>query len=130
MSRSRREFLMTSGAALLSPAPGAQPAEPPPGTPPAFGTAPAVGSEVSAATFAAAEKLLGVELTSAERAQAAVNWRSSMAAVHERRSGPRKVPLAPTLAPYSTWNPLRRSWTAAMLLRQLTAAWARSADVS
>jgi len=46
---------------------------------------------VSAATFAAAEKLLAVELTSAERAQAAVNWRSSMAAVHERRSGPRKV---------------------------------------
>jgi len=43
MSRSRREFLMTSGAALLSPAAGAQPAEPPPGTPPAFGTAPAVG---------------------------------------------------------------------------------------
>jgi Asp-tRNA(Asn)/Glu-tRNA(Gln) amidotransferase A subunit family amidase len=106
MSGSRREFLMTSGAALLSPAAGAQPAAPPPGTPPAFGTAPAVGPEVSAATFAAAEKLLGVELTSAERAQAAVNWRSSMAAVHERRSGPRKVPLATTLAPYSTWNPL------------------------
>ena len=106
MSGSRREFLMTSGAALLSPAAAAQPAEPPPGTPPAFGTAPAVGPEVSAATFAAAEKLLGVELTSAERAQAAVNWRSSMAAVHERRSGPRKVPLATTLSPYSTWNPL------------------------
>ena len=106
MSGSRREFLMTSGAALLSPAAGAQPAEPPPGTPPAIGTAPPVGPEVSAATFAAAEKLVSVELTAAERAQAAVNWRSSMAAVHERRSGPRKVPLATTLSPYSTWNPL------------------------
>ena len=107
MSGTRREFLMTSGAALLSPAAVAQPAQtPPPGTPPAFGTAPAVGPEVSAATFAAAEKLVAVELTAAERAQAAESWRSSMAAVHERRSGPRKVPLAATLAPYSTCSPL------------------------
>jgi Asp-tRNA(Asn)/Glu-tRNA(Gln) amidotransferase A subunit family amidase len=106
MPRSRRTFLMTSAAALLSPAARAQLAEPPPGTPPAFGTSPAVGPEVSAETFVAAEKLLGVELTAAERAQAAVNWRSSMATVREHRSGPRKVPLVPTLAPYSTWNPL------------------------
>src|SRR6516164_6124592 len=106
MSGSRREFLMTSAAALIAPAAGAQPAEPPPGTPPAFGTAPARGPEVSAVTFAAAEKLLSLELTAAERAQAALNWRSSMATVHERRSGPREVPLATTLAPYSTWNPL------------------------
>ena len=107
MSGSRREFLMTSGAALLSGAAMAQPAPtPPPGTPPAFGTAPAAGPEVSPETFAAAEKLVAVELTAAERAQAAVNWRSSMAAVHERRSGPRKIPLAATLAPYSTWSPV------------------------
>jgi len=107
MSGTRREFLMTSGAALLSPAAVAQPAQtPPPGTPPACGTAPAVGPEVSAATFAAAEKLVAVELTAAERAQAAESWRSSMAAVHERRSGPRKVPLTATLAPYSTCSPL------------------------
>jgi Asp-tRNA(Asn)/Glu-tRNA(Gln) amidotransferase A subunit family amidase len=106
MSGSRREFLMTSAAALLSPAVVAQPAEPPPGSPPAFGTAPAAGPEVSAATFAQAEKLVAVELTAAERTQAALNWRSSMAAVHERRSGPRKVPLAATLAPYSTCNPV------------------------
>jgi Asp-tRNA(Asn)/Glu-tRNA(Gln) amidotransferase A subunit family amidase len=107
MPRSRRAFLMTSGAALLSPAARPQPAEPPPGTPQAFGAAPAVGPEVNAETFVAAEKLLGVELTAAERTQAAVNWRSSMATVREHRSGPRKVPLAPALAPYSTWNPLR-----------------------
>ncbi|MGO9804673.1 MAG: amidase [Steroidobacteraceae bacterium] len=106
MSGSRREFLMTSAAALLSPATVAQPAEPPPGSPPAFGTAPAAGPEVSGATFAEAEKLVAVELTAVERTQAALNWRSSMAAVHERRSGPRKLPLAATLAPYSTCNPL------------------------
>ena len=108
---------MASGAALLAPAvasageaeppPAAVPgAEPAPGSPPVFGTAPAVGPEVSAATFAEAEKLVMVELTAAERSQAAANWRSSMAAVHERRSGPRKVALAPALAPYSTWNPV------------------------
>jgi hypothetical protein len=117
MSGSRREFLTTSCAALLAPAlasagegqppPAAVPAaEPVPGSPPAFGTAPPAGPEVSAATFAEAEKLVMVELTAAERSQAAGNWRSSMATVHERRSGPRKVALAPTLAPYSTWNPV------------------------
>ena len=117
MSGSRREFLMTSCVALLAPAaasagPGEPtpaappPAQPPPGSPPAFGTAPPVGPEVSAATFAEAEKLAMVELTAAERAQAAQSWRASMATLHERRSGPRRVALAPTLAPYSTWNPL------------------------
>jgi Asp-tRNA(Asn)/Glu-tRNA(Gln) amidotransferase A subunit family amidase len=117
MSGSRRKFLMTSCAALLAPAvasagqpqpaPAATPpTEPPPGSPPAFGTSPPVGPEVSAATFVDAEKLLMVELTPAERAQAAENWRSSMATIHERRSGPRKMPLAPTLAPYSTSSPV------------------------
>jgi Asp-tRNA(Asn)/Glu-tRNA(Gln) amidotransferase A subunit family amidase len=112
MSGSRREFLMSSGAALLAPAvvsAGAAdppPAEPAPGSPPVLGTAPAVGPEVSAATFVEAEKLVMVEMTADGRTQAAENWRTSMATVHERRSGPRKVPLAPTLAPYSTWNPV------------------------
>ena len=118
MSGSRREFLLSSGAALLAPevasaAPAeptpaaASPAEPTPGSPAAAsGTAAATGPEVSAATFAEAEKLAMVDLTAAERAQAAQNWRSSMATLHERRSGPRKVALAPTLAPYSTWSPV------------------------
>jgi Asp-tRNA(Asn)/Glu-tRNA(Gln) amidotransferase A subunit family amidase len=118
MSRSRREFLAASSAALLasaaaagSPAtaqdaPSAKPQDLPPGTPPAFGTASPVGPEVSAATFIEAQKLLQIELTDAERAQAARNWRDSMAALYERRTGPRKVPLGATLAPYSQCNPL------------------------
>src|SRR5262252_3618940 len=117
MSGSRREFLMSSCAALLGPAAAAAgqaqptpapptPTAPPPGSPPGFGTAPPVGPEVSSATFAAAEKLVAVTLTPAERTQAAGNWRTSMAALHERRTGPRKVALDPTLAPYSTWNPV------------------------
>jgi len=70
------------------------------------GSAAPVGPVVDAETFAAAQKLVQVELTSAERAQAAENWRSTMATLYERRSGPRKLALGPQLAPYSTWNPL------------------------
>jgi Asp-tRNA(Asn)/Glu-tRNA(Gln) amidotransferase A subunit family amidase len=78
----------------------------PAGTPPAFATAPAFGPEVSSATFAAAEKLVQVDLTEMERAMAAAAWRNSMAPLSERRVGPRKVKLSPALAPFSTWNPV------------------------
>jgi Asp-tRNA(Asn)/Glu-tRNA(Gln) amidotransferase A subunit family amidase len=61
---------------------------------------------VDAATFAPAQRLGRVELSARERAQAAENWRSSMATLCERRSGPRRVPLAANLAPYSQCNPL------------------------
>ena len=79
---------------------------PPPGAPPAFGTAPDVGPEVSAQTFAEAEKLVNIQLTDAERKQAAGNWRKSMAPLYERRTGPRKVAMDSTLAPYSRWDPI------------------------
>ena len=108
MDRSRRRFLVRSSAGLLSaavannivPSLDAQ-QTPAPGTPPAFGTAPAVGPEVSAATFAEAEKLVRVEMTEKDRAQAASNWRESMAPLYERRTGPRKVALEPDLQPWS-----------------------------
>lgn len=117
MSKSRREFLITSSAAILgaSTAANAQapavpdkqdPTEPTPGAPPTFGTAPPMGPEVSPATFAEAEKLVQVPMTEKDRAQAAQNWRTSMAALYERRTGPRKVKLGSTLAPYSQWNPV------------------------
>jgi Asp-tRNA(Asn)/Glu-tRNA(Gln) amidotransferase A subunit family amidase len=79
---------------------------PPAGSPPVTGSATPVGPAVDPATFAAAEKLVQVELRTAERAQAAQNWRSSMALLCERRTGPRRVALAAELAPYSTCNPL------------------------
>ncbi len=108
---------MTTSAAILGAAAAANaqapavpdrenPTEPTPGAPPAFGTAPAIGPEVSPATFAEAEKLVQVPMTEGDRAQAAQNWRNSMAALYERRTGPRKVQLGPTLAPYSQWNPV------------------------
>jgi Asp-tRNA(Asn)/Glu-tRNA(Gln) amidotransferase A subunit family amidase len=106
MSKSRREFLTNSSLSLLGVAMTAcgkenQPAQPTPGVPPAFATAPPVGPEVSPLTFAEAEKLVRVELTEAERKEAVSSWRSGMAPLYERRTGPRKVDLEATLAPYS-----------------------------
>src|SRR3954451_23867230 len=111
MSKLRRQFLteasLTALAAMAaSPLAGQQSKQPPPGAPPAFGTAPPVGPEVSPATFADAEKLVRVEMTAAERNQAAGNWRSAMAQLYERRTGPRKIEIEATLAPYSLWNPI------------------------
>src|SRR5207244_6843023 len=88
MVESRREFLThAAGIVGVAAAAGAIAGAPPPepivtpvaGTPPAFGTAPPVGPEVTATTFTEAEKLVRVELTPAERAQAALNWRQSLA---------------------------------------------------
>jgi Asp-tRNA(Asn)/Glu-tRNA(Gln) amidotransferase A subunit family amidase len=61
---------------------------------------------VSPTTFAEAEKLVRVELSDSERAMAASSWRRTMAAVYERRTGPRKVALEPALAPWSRWDPV------------------------
>jgi Asp-tRNA(Asn)/Glu-tRNA(Gln) amidotransferase A subunit family amidase len=112
MSQSRREFLTATTAALLASsgvgAAGAPESSDssPAGAPPAFGTGAPVGPEVTAATFAEAEKLVQIELTDSERAQAAGNWRRSTATLYERRTGPRKVSLPTPLAPYSHWNAL------------------------
>jgi Asp-tRNA(Asn)/Glu-tRNA(Gln) amidotransferase A subunit family amidase len=110
MSKSRREFLTQTTLSLL----GAtvtttslaqnSSSTMPPGAPTTFGAAPPVGPEVSAATFAEAEKLVQVELTPADRAQAAGNWRTSMAPYYERRVGPRKVEIPGTTAPWSRWD--------------------------
>jgi Asp-tRNA(Asn)/Glu-tRNA(Gln) amidotransferase A subunit family amidase len=112
MSRSRREFLTYSSVGMLAAAmqagaqaPGGQTQELPPGAPPAFGTAPPVGPEVSTTTFTEAEKLVQVEMTAVDRATAASNWRMQMAPLLERRTGPRKIDLEATLAPATQWNP-------------------------
>jgi Asp-tRNA(Asn)/Glu-tRNA(Gln) amidotransferase A subunit family amidase len=111
MAKSRREFLTQTSLGLI--ATGAlrqtqsqKPGELPPGTPPAFGTAAAVGPEVSPATFVEAEKLMQVEMSAADRAVAAGSWRSNMAPLYERRMGPLKVGLEPTVAPWSRWDPV------------------------
>jgi Asp-tRNA(Asn)/Glu-tRNA(Gln) amidotransferase A subunit family amidase len=65
-----------------------------------------VGPEVSAETFVEAEKLVQVEMTPKDIAEAAGNWRQSMAAVYERRTGPRKLALGETDVPATLWNPV------------------------
>jgi Asp-tRNA(Asn)/Glu-tRNA(Gln) amidotransferase A subunit family amidase len=111
MSRSRREFLAQGSLGLLAAAILPQTTEAAqvpqtPGAPPAFGTAPPVGPAVSPETFAAAEKLVQVELTPTDRAEAAGNWQQSMATVYERRVGPRKVAIEEAIAPATVWNPV------------------------
>ena len=98
----------TDGSATQSPP--AQPATP--GAPVAFNTAPPVGPEVTATTFAEAEKLAQVTMTDAERAMAVGSWRRAMAPMLERRTGPRKVALEPELAPASQWDPMLPGLTA------------------
>ena len=114
MSKSRREFMAVTSLGVLGTAgalraqnPGPQsPADLPSGAPPAFGAGPAVGPEVSTTTFAESEKLVQFEMNAAERVIAAGSWRKTMAAVYERRSGPRKLAIETTIAPASTWNPV------------------------
>jgi Asp-tRNA(Asn)/Glu-tRNA(Gln) amidotransferase A subunit family amidase len=110
MGKTRREFLTETSLGLLGAAvAGTQqqkPGEPPAGTPPAFGTGPAVGPEVSPATFAEAEKVVQAEMSPADRETAASSWRGNMAALYERRAGPHKVTIEAEVAPYSRWDPI------------------------
>ena len=111
MSKSRRQFLAATSLTLLGAAAAslskAQVAtDLPPGSPSAFGTGPAVGPEVTVSTFAEAEKLVQVPMSDAERVMAAASWRKTMAGLYERRTGPRKLALEPTLAPASRWDPV------------------------
>ncbi len=112
MAKSRRQFITQTSlglagiAAMVGEAEPQTPSQLPPGAPPAFGTGPETGPEVSAATFAEAEKLVQFPMTESERAVAAGNWRKSLAPLYERRTGPRKVAIEASVAPYSQWNPI------------------------
>ena len=108
MPNSRRRF-MSASLSLLGAATASRvlaQTEPPPGTPPAFGTGPQVGPEVSSNTFKEAQKLVRVEFEEKELEQAASSWRGNMAWLYERRTGPRKVALEGTLSPATKWDPV------------------------
>jgi Asp-tRNA(Asn)/Glu-tRNA(Gln) amidotransferase A subunit family amidase len=114
-SQSRRDFIAATSIGLIGAAavPSAQaptqsqnPVEPTAGAPPAFGAGPAFGPEVSANTFAEAEKLVQFPLRPDERMMAAQSWRVNLASVYELRVGPRKVGIEAPVAPYSQWNPI------------------------
>src|SRR5579885_974293 len=113
----RRQFLISAPLTFLvaatacrnettPPSSSQTTATPPAGAPPTFGTGKGSGPAVSPETFAEAEKLVQVELTPAERQQAADSWRESMAPYLERRTGPRKVAIEATDAPAMLWNPV------------------------
>jgi len=114
MRKSRRQFLTVTSAGLLATAmaprvqaQGPETQQPPtPGAPPTFGTGPLVGPEILPTTVTEAEKLVQIKMTDSEIAMAASSWRANMAALYERRTGPRKVQLETTLAPATTWHPV------------------------
>ena len=110
MFKSRRDFLTASALGVLGSAAGQlfaqNPGNLPPGAPPAFGVGPAAGPAVSTATFREAEKLVQFPLTDSERSMAAASWSRTLAAVYERRTGPRKLPLESTLPPATRWDPV------------------------
>lgn len=120
MAKTRREFLtetalsVTAGVIGLdavradlqngqkTPAGTQDPSQQQPaGAPPAFGTAAGIGPQVAPATFSEAEKLVQIQLSETEIAQAAKSWRGNMSALYERRTGPKKAKLGPTVAPFS-----------------------------
>jgi Asp-tRNA(Asn)/Glu-tRNA(Gln) amidotransferase A subunit family amidase len=113
MPQSRRRFLAHTTAGLVgaatvrsaaaAPDPTVTPVA---GTPPAFGTAPPVGPDITTATVAEAQKLVRIEFTPAQQAQMAGSWQRAMASTMERRTGPRKLALETDLVPATLWNPM------------------------
>jgi Asp-tRNA(Asn)/Glu-tRNA(Gln) amidotransferase A subunit family amidase len=115
----RRQFLLTAPLGMLAAASACGPQTPSssgsapassspastPGAPPTFGTGPVTGPPVSAATFAEAEKLVQITMRPGDREMAASSWQRSLAPLLERRTGPRKVALAPEVAPATVWTP-------------------------
>src|ERR1700720_4577099 len=115
MAKTRREFLTEAAVGLAAaaasaagvvPAEAQDPSQQPAGAPPAFGTGPGVGPQVSVNAFTEAEKLVQIELTKPQLEMAASSWRGNLASVYERRTGPHKLDLPPSVAPYSSWNPV------------------------
>jgi Asp-tRNA(Asn)/Glu-tRNA(Gln) amidotransferase A subunit family amidase len=110
MTTSRRDLLTKTslslaGVMLAKARVQAQPAATP-GAPPAFGTSPAVGPAVSAQTFIEAAKLLQIENSAKNIEEMASNWQQSMAALYERRVGPRKLALEDSVVPATVFNPV------------------------
>ncbi len=114
----RRQFLIKAPLGLASVAAACRGEQPPsakdqpasqstPGAPVAFGTSAPTGPALSPATFAEAEKLAQVTSSDSERAMMVRAWPRTLAPTLERRTGPRKVDLAPELSPATLWDPVR-----------------------
>src|SRR5260370_26452018 len=108
MSKSRRHFLTQTSLGLLGAAVASStgvhvhgdelaqdPTQLPPGAPSAFGTGPAVGPEVSPATFAEPEKLGQLKLSTPAPHLPAETSRVNLASLYERPAGPHTASLDP-----------------------------------
>jgi Asp-tRNA(Asn)/Glu-tRNA(Gln) amidotransferase A subunit family amidase len=113
MAKSRRQFLTVTSVGLVGAAvsrtlqaqvPDQQ--KQTPGAPTAFGTGPLVGPEIQPQTITEAEKLVQIEMSRPDVDMAAESWRPNMAALYERRTGPKKVEIPDSLAPATKWNPV------------------------
>ncbi len=110
----RRQFVAKAPLALLGAAAACSSPAPPtgnqdtatPGAPPTFGTMRETGPEVTPRTFAEAEKLMQVSMGAPEREMASEAWGRSMAAMLERRTGPRTLAIGPEISPAHVWNPV------------------------
>lgn len=113
MQPTRRHFLVTGTLASLGVHALGQAATPTTqatnpgaaGAVPTMGVLPAAGPEVTAQDFQVAERLMQVQMTPAQREEAAGNWRTSMAPLAERRTGPHTLLLSDTDVPATVWNP-------------------------
>lgn len=109
----RRQFLIKAPAGLLALGTlrigNASGQAMPPAPMPAPIAAPPLpaASAVTASTFSAAENLMQVHLSEAEREQAAQSWATSMAPMLERRTGPHPLSLGPQDIPAMRWTPLQ-----------------------
>ena len=75
------------------------------GAVPTMGVLPAAGPAVTPHDFEIAERLMQVQMTPAQRAEAAGNWRTSMAPLVERRRGPHTLVLGDADVPATVWRP-------------------------
>ncbi len=111
----RREFLIRAPMALAAVSAACKVSDQTPataggtpstaGAPVAFGTAAGLGPDITAADFAAAEKLMQLSNSADEHAMMAESWRRTLSSTLERRVGPRVIPLPASLSPATIWNP-------------------------
>ncbi|TWI70233.1 Asp-tRNA(Asn)/Glu-tRNA(Gln) amidotransferase A subunit family amidase [Pseudoduganella lurida] len=101
--------LLATASAVSSPVQAQPPAPATPataGAPPTFGTLPPTGPQITAATFAEAEKLMQVTLTPAQRQMAASAWPTSLAGLMKRRTAPGKLKIGDSVVPMSRFEPV------------------------
>ena len=110
MPKSRRSFLGRISASVVAFAAACRKspqssAESTPGAPPAFGTAPEVGPPVTLGHIRRSGKARPVPAHRARSRTRRTHRAQTLAALYERRTGPKKYALDASVAPATVWNP-------------------------